>query len=258
MRFQLTAARLALAALVAGALCAALAVVGVRGGLIAYAQGLAVMAAATGLGLVALAAALTWLVSALKHNRGEGKRIGLIALVGAGLLLWPPLSTLYHRLTSPAIHDVTTDTDDPPRFAALLRLRGPGANPALFDGTREIRFHGETDSIDYVLHDEYPQIMKPHSGFVVGSKNPAGTIFWRAFEATKRMGWTVVDYSEKDGRIEATDTSFWFGRIADIVIRVQPAGMGARTDVRSESRFDAIDDGVNAARIKRFFQKMRS
>ena len=36
-------------------------------------------------------------------------------------------------------------------------------------------------------------------------------------------GWTLVDASEKEMRIEATDKSFWFGRISDVVIRVRPA-----------------------------------
>ena len=71
----------------------------------------------------------------------------------------------------------------------------------------------------------------------------------------KKLGWTIVDASEKDLRIEATDRSLWFGRISDIVIRVRPAGTtGSRVDVRSESRDGELDHGRNAARLKAFFR----
>jgi hypothetical protein len=82
-------------------------------------------------------------------------------------------------------------------------------------------------------------------------------LFWHAFETAKRMGWRIVDFNEKEGRIEATDTSFWFGRTADIVIRVQQAGaLGARLDIRSQSEKDADDFGANIARLKAFFKAL--
>jgi len=69
-----------------------------------------------------------------------------------------------------------------------------------------------------------------------------------------KLGWTIVDASEKDLRIEATSQSFWFGRISDIVIRVRQAGtIGSRVDIRSESREAGNDHGRNIARLKSFF-----
>jgi uncharacterized protein (DUF1499 family) len=67
-----------------------------------------------------------------------------------------------------------------------------------------------------------------------------------------------VDADEKNLRIEATDKSFWFGRISDIVIRVRPAGtIGSRVDVRSESREGERDHGRNVARLKAFFREFK-
>jgi fatty-acyl-CoA synthase len=67
-----------------------------------------------------------------------------------------------------------------------------------------------------------------------------------------------VEADEKDLRIEATDKSFWFGRISDIVIRVRPAGtIGSRVDLRSQSREAGVDHGRNAERLKAFFRTFK-
>jgi len=251
---QRIAARLGFAAFVAAALIAAAAVAGVRLGEIAYAQGWQMMFPATGLGLAALGLSLVWLVKALGANDRTGRRLGLIALFGSLLLLYPPLSTFFHRLTSPPIHDFTTDTENPPQFVALLKLRGPHANSPAYDGNAPVRFEGKQVTLSEVLHDHYRDILKPHAGFAVGAKDPLAAFFWRDFEAAKKTGWTIVDYSEKEGRIEATQASFWFGRVSDIVVQVHHAGAGARTDMRSQSRDDALDDGFNAANAKAYFK----
>ena len=54
------------------------------------------------------------------------------------------------------------------------------------------------------------------------------------------------------GRIEATNTTFWFGFKDDVVIRVQTAANGSRGEVRSLSRVGGGDAGTNAARIRRY------
>jgi hypothetical protein len=248
MRFQLLAARSALVVLALAYVTAAIAVGGVRLSLMPFASGLEVMAAATLGALLALALALAWLITAFRHNRGEGKRAGLAALVGSLLLLWPPLHTAYMDLTSPPIHDAATDPEDPPQFVALAKARKPGMNSPIYNGHEQIQFHGETNTADYMLHTYYAQtVTKPYAKLLTNKPK----LFWHAFETVKGMGWTIVAYSEKDGRIEATDTSFWFGQKADIVIRVREAGpLGARLDARSESEWGTRDFGSNIARLK--------
>ena len=206
MRFQLLAAWSALALLALACLTAVTAVGGVRLARMPFDQGQIVMMAATALGLLALAAALLWLFRALNRNQGAGKRPGLIALAGSLLLLWPPLHTAYMDLISPAIHDATTSPEDPPQFVALAKLRGPGMNAPKYDGSGQIRFHGETNTADYMLHTYYAQMTQPYARLLTSKPK----LFWHAFETVKDLGWQIVDYSEKDGRIEAVDTSFWF------------------------------------------------
>jgi len=248
MRFQLFAARTSFAALLLAGLSGAAAVAGVRLGLLSDKAGSTVMIPATALGLISLVLALLWLRSALRNNEGRGKRLGLIALIGACLLLYPPLSYAYNGWAALPVHDVTTDPEDPPQFVALAKIHP--ANSRIFDGGRIIRYRGKDVIVAYALHDKYPLLTKPHNGLLVLPQKA----FWRSHDVVQKLGWTIVDTNEKDLRIEATDKSFWFGRISDIVIRVRPAGtIGSRVDLRAESRDGAIDHGRNAARLKAFF-----
>ena len=252
MRFQLFAARGALALLVLAILGGMAAVAGVRLGLLTDKGGRTLMIPATALGLAALGLALLWLRSALARNQGEGKRLGLAALVGSLVFLYPPLTYVYYGFTMLPIHDATTDPEDPPQFVALARIQP--ANNRVFDGTSRIAYKGEEVTIAYALHDKYPALTHPHAGLLISPQKA----FWRCYQRVQQLGWTIVDSSEKDLRIEATDKSFWFGRISDIVVRVRPAGaIGSRVDLRAESRDGARDHGRNVTRLKTFFSQFR-
>lgn len=72
------------------------------------------------------------------------------------------------------------------------------------------------------------------------------------------MGWHVVAAVPAEGRLEATARTFWFGFTDDVVVRVRPGEAGGtRVDVRSKSRVGRSDLGTNAARIRRFLQRLR-
>src|SRR5882757_514815 len=153
MRFQLFAARTAFAALLLAVLAGAGTVACVRLGLLTDKAGSSLMIPATVLGLAALALALFWLRSALARNEGAGKRLGLIALVGSLVFLYPPLSYVYYGFTALPIHDVTTDPEDPPQFVALAKIQP--ANSRVFDGTSKISYKGEMVPIAYAFHDKF-------------------------------------------------------------------------------------------------------
>src|SRR5438309_2391046 len=85
-------------------------------------------------------AALSILVSlaafaAIWQNGSRGmSRILLALLIDVVVLAYPAYLGLQYRKL-PAIHDITTDPIDPPRFEALARLRsGDGANTAVYAG----------------------------------------------------------------------------------------------------------------------------
>ena len=142
MRFQLFAARTAFAALILAVLAGAGVVACVRLGLLTDKGGSTLMIPATLLGLAALALALAWLRSALARNAGEGKQLGLIALLGSLAFLYSPITYVYYGYKLLPIHDITTDPEDPPQFVALAKIHP--ANDRTFDGARKISYKGET------------------------------------------------------------------------------------------------------------------
>ena len=164
--------------------------------------------------------------------------IGLvIAVVTFGL----PLMALEKARRVPAIDDITTDTENPPQFVAILPLRKDAPNPAQYGGPK----------IAAQQQKAYPDV-KPL--FIDLS---AGASFDKALGCARTMGWKIVDAEKGEGRIEATDRTFWFGFTDDIVIRIIPNGAGSRIDVRSASRVGKSDLGVNAKRIRAFMRLMR-
>jgi hypothetical protein len=257
MRFPFLAARLALAALVLAALIAGSAIASVRGGLVSFTMGLELMTASVAMGLIALILALIWMAGALRDNLGHGKRAGLTALIGSGLLLYVPLHTVYEGMKAPPIHDVSTDPEDPPQFVALAP-RPLGANGTAFNGKAMIDYRGEHNTVSYMLHEYYAGLTKPLMP-IMPTGSPTAKMFWRCFNRAKDMGWHIIAFDEKEGRIEAQTSSFWFGQISDIVIRIRPAGrLGARFDMRAQTLMGRRDFGHNLELIKAYRATLNS
>ena len=87
---------------------------------------------------------------------------------------------------------------------------------------------------------------------------PPGLVFDRARLVAENQGWTIVTSDAAAGRLEATDTTRWFGFTDDIVVRLTPWGTGTRVDVRSVSRHGTTDTGTNARRIRRFLTALQA
>jgi uncharacterized protein (DUF1499 family) len=165
--------------------------------------------------------------------------IGLVmgSLVAGTLSYW---KLTLKRL--PMIHDITTDTENPPRFKAILALRKDAENPAEYGGP-EIAAQQQKAYPDMV-----PLVMNAHPD----------AVFATSVAAAKKMKWALVDANKYEGRIEASDTTFWFGFKDDIVIRITPQGNGSRIDMRSVSRVGRSDLGKNASRIRAFLKLLSS
>ncbi len=193
--------------------------------------------------IAGLAAALVSLAGAVATRQG-GLRRGF-ALSAAGIIIGLavagiPWSWMHKAEKLPRIHDITTDTKNPPRFRSLLTLRKNARNSAEYEGHK----------IATQQQAAYPDI-KPLLLAV-----PKAQAFDRALASARSMGWLIVDASPGEGRIEATDTTFWFGFTDDVVVRVTAAPGGSRVDVRSESRVGLSDIGTNTARIRLFLSKL--
>jgi len=211
---------------------------------------------------VALILGFLWVIWAIAANHGEAARYGLAGLIGAILLLALPLYDISRAVSLPAIHDISTDVENPPQFVALKKLRlqaareGGEITPASYDGPNLAKGpDGKRASTVSLQKKYYGDI---HSR---GDLTSPDKFFARAAKAAYKMGWHVIAVVPQEGRIEATDTSFWFGLTDDIAIRVKPAGVGARLDIRSKSResfasspFGPTDMGRNAARIRDYLK----
>ncbi|HEY4113280.1 MAG TPA: DUF1499 domain-containing protein [Rhizomicrobium sp.] len=248
MRVLAIIAKLSFAAVLVSAVIGAIAAFGTRFGIWDYNFGLLTLFPwCLYFGIAAFALGAAWAIGALIGNVGVATRYGAIGLVGSILIAGPPLYRLYVARQLPAIHDISTDTENPPQFVALKNDRPGATNPSSYDGPLLAKGpEGETEAT-WKLQKKYYSDLRATSELM-----PPDKLFRHAVKTAYAMGWNVVAVDPKDGRIEATDTSFWFGLTDDIVIRVKPAGQGARLDIRSKSRVGVSDYGENADRINAY------
>ncbi len=253
MRFQAIAGRIAFGAfLLALAICLA-ASFGTRLGLWTVAAGVRLLAPGVAVGAVGALAGVAWVICSLARNSSIGARSGVIGLLGSAAVIGIPLHNLYLYYTSPPIHDISTDIEFAPPFKVLLKLRVGASNGPGYDGPTKLVYDGKRTTVS-ALQKKYDIGVIPYVAFGKPEK-----IFWRALNVANDMGWRVVAFDAKDGRIEATDTTFWFGLTDDIVIRVKAAGkLGARLDIRSKSRDGVSDLGRNAERIRAYIKRLKS
>ncbi|MEO7050144.1 MAG: DUF1499 domain-containing protein [Rhodanobacter sp.] len=191
-------------------------------------------------GIAAIVASLVGIVLAVharQHRRALYAVLGLLLGVAAFV---PPWLLARQAASLPAIHDISTDTINPPPFVAILPLRAKAPNSAVYGGAE----------VAAKQHAAYPDIQPLQS-----SQTPAA--LWEvAHKVALAMDWQIVDALPDAGRLEATATTTWFGFKDDVVIRIRPEGNGSRLDIRSESRVGGSDIGANATRIREFMARM--
>ncbi len=261
MRSQFLAALAALVCFIVGAAIALVASHGTQAGWWDYAVGMEILLPGFALGLAGSALGGLWLWRALSGNDSAWWKLGAPALAGSLLLAGIPLNQARLYLISPPIHDVSTDVEFAPPFVALLPLRGSAPNGPDYDGPKRIDYDGKHTTVALAQKKAYPDI-KPYPALLNPQQKPdvfpAKILFWRAFERAKTLGWTIVAFDESQGRIEATAASIWFGRVADISVRVKPAGkIGARLDVRAKTRTGDNDMGFSAQLVRDYLKAVK-
>jgi uncharacterized protein (DUF1499 family) len=194
-------------------------------------------------GYVGLLATSVSLIGAVAARPGTSRR-GFIPAVAGLIIAFLVVGILWQwKQTAqrvPPIHDITTDTENPPAFVAILPLRADAPNPAAYGGP----------TIAAQQHKGYPDLAP------LFLPVPPALAFERALKSARDMGWRIVDSKPAEGRIEATDTTFWFGFKDDIVVRIGPSNGGSRVDVRSVSRVGRSDVGTNANRIEKYLRQV--
>lgn len=163
----------------------------------------------------------------------------MVTLLGLGVLFPLISSTVNPQPRAAPIHDITTDTANPPAFEVLDDTRA-GARNTLEYGGVEVADQQAT---------AYPDIVPLETGLSTDAA------FERALQVAGEMGWEIVATDPTRHRFEATARTSVFYFADDIVVAVTPAENGSRVDMRGVSRVGRSDQGVNAARIRTFRQQ---
>lgn len=211
---------------------------GTRFGLWSFPAGFQLLKWAAYLALGAAAVALAGLLVP-KLRTGDAKAF-VVALALGFAVAAVPAYWMQAAREVPPIHDISTDLDNPPAFAAVLAQRGDASNPPEHGGP----------AVAEAQRRAYPDIrplMLPL---------PPAEAFAPALRAARAMGWEIIAQDAAAGRIEATATTLWFGFRDDVVVRVAPSGSGSRVDVRSASRVGVSDVGANAKRVRAYLARL--
>ena len=176
----------------------------------------------------------------LRASARSGLGWAALGVLIAGVTVGVPWSYLRTARSVPPIHDITTDIESPPLFVAILPLRADAPNPAEYGGA-EIADQ-QRQAYPDLTSEVFSQSLEP--------------VFEAALAAAEDAGWEIAEADVAAGRIEATDTTFWFGFEDDVVVRITRADAGSRVDVRSVSRVGRSDVGKNAERIRAYLAEL--
>jgi len=192
-------------------------------------------AVVAGLGLLVCGAGLL-------INKGNYNRRNLSAAIGGIIIGMAVVSTFFYFFAEsridPPIHDITTDTTDPPQFDVVSTLRNKDSNPCTYGGK----------TVAKQQEKAYPYV-KP----LLLDMSFENAFHNALIVARSLKRWKIVNSNATAGKIEATTTSSWFGLKEDIVVRISAIDPSrSKIDVRSEYRIGVNDLGTNARRIHNY------
>lgn len=177
------------------------------------------------------------LLSILPRFGDQRRRLllrSLPALPGAVLLL-----LALQARDVPPIHDISTDTANPPQFEVVPTLRSTSANSLDID-----------PEVIAQQRAAYPDLQ------TLRTELPYTAAYAAARQAVQDMGWEIVRDDPNAGHIEAVTHTALMNFTDDIVVRVGTDADGSRIDLRSASRVGVSDLGANAKRIRAYQERL--
>lgn len=188
---------------------------------------------------------LVYLVIAIRSGLGRNRNLVIVSMI-LGLV---PVGIMGPQMAAagdvPPIHDITTDTANPPEFVAIVSLRKDAPNGYEY-GVSEA---WPAEKLGAATMEAYPGLQPIESGLSVAEAVD------RTEAVLQAMGLKIVAVDKAAGLVEATATTFWFGFKDDMVVRIVGDGEGSIIDLRSMSRVGQSDVGANAARITDFVDR---
>ncbi|MFT5208837.1 MAG: hypothetical protein ACI9CE_000552 [Flavobacterium sp.] len=213
---------------------------GYKSGILPLEPSLLSLIVSLGLAVICLLVSIIMVGVSVKAGLTRNRNMITMALV---ISLVPVLLVgvqLKKATSVPQIHDISTDTSNPPQFQKIVQLRKNAKNGL------EYELEGSADKLAQAQKMAYPMIKTFNSGLSVAEALDRSE--WVLLE----LGLEIVNKDQETGIVEATDTTFWYGFKDDVVIRIRSKGDGSIIDLRSVSRVGVSDVGVNAARILKF------
>ena len=218
---------------------------------------------------------LAIIISLIQAPRKRPFMLAGAALLVAGLSMGRLYATKENAKRLPPLHDVQTDWADPIMpTPALVSLRGDSnaieEAPAIkltekqkksWPGMEGLLVSEVQEQAEFDPSRQKKEVSAPYPQLqtLVLPSVSFDMAYQAALDTVNDKGWTIVTAEPQDGRIEATDTTFWFEFKDDVMIRVQPDGeTGSRVDVRSTSRVGLSDLGANAKRVKLFLEALEA
>ncbi len=188
---------------------------------------------------------LVYLVIAMRSDLERNRNLVIVSMI-LGLV---PVGIIGPQMAAagdvPPIHDITTDTANPPAFVAIVPLRENAPNGYEYGVTEA----WPAEKLGATTMEAYPHLKSVESDLSVADAVD------RTEDALRAMGLEIVAVDKEAGLVEATATTFWFGFKDDMVVRIVGNGEGSRIDLRSMSRVGQSDVGANAARITDFVDR---
>ena len=155
------------------------------------------------------------------------------------------------------IHDVATDTANPPAFsAATMTARGDGSNPlsdyAMPLGQTEFWNDKVAEPLASQSQAQIVGELYPDLGPILVNAGDEAKAIAAAKAAMEELGFSNVTTGEAS--VEGVAETFWFGFKDDVAVRVADG----RVDFRSVSRVGQSDLGANAKRIAELRAKVEA
>lgn len=171
-----------------------------------------------------------------------GRNRAVLATVVCAVIALPLIFTVLRSSKYPPINDITTDFDHSPEFVFAQKMQ--------HEPNRDMKY----DKAKYAARQQagYGPI-----NAITERLSPADA-FARVTEVAKAIPtWTITYSDPATDTIEAVATSKLFHFNDDVVIQIRPTPDGASLiEMRSKSRDGIGDFGVNARRIKHFFDRV--
>ena len=172
-------------------------------------------------------------VTGLNATRLNATRLMSLLLSGVLILFLVSLGLQMKRV--PVIHDITTDTVNPPIFQHAQINRNKRFN--------SLEYHSKVAELQRAAYPDIQPLLTSLS---------KERVFLLALEVAKESGWRIEFEDSHQGVIEAIDKSLLFGFTDDIVIRINNEGELRRIDIRAVSQVGESDLGANADRIQAY------